>query len=83
MALTLAFRAALPIEDWNAQLSRATGMAGAFTATADDLSTMYYNPAGLGFQAEKGKLKLLDGIPPDAGGPEAATTPAETPPGEK
>ncbi len=33
--------------------------------------------------AEKGKLKLLDGIPPDAGGPEAATTPAETPPGEK
>lgn len=31
--------------------------------------------------AEKGKLKLLDGIPADAGGPGAATTPDETPAG--
>ena len=31
--------------------------------------------------AEKGKLKLLDGLPPDAGGPDAATTPSDTTPG--
>jgi len=32
--------------------------------------------------AEKGKLKLLDGIPPDAGGAGGATTPDESAPGE-
>lgn len=42
--------------------SRATGQGGAFVATADDLSAMFYNPAGLGFQAEKGKLKSMVGV---------------------
>lgn len=30
--------------------AKATGMSGAFTATADDPSAMFYNPAGLAFQ---------------------------------
>ena len=28
--------------------ARATSMAGAFTAQCDDISTIFYNPAGLG-----------------------------------
>ncbi|MBI2836782.1 MAG: outer membrane protein transport protein [Acidobacteria bacterium] len=31
--------------------AKATGMSGAFTATADDPSAMFYNPAGLAFQS--------------------------------
>ena len=42
--------------------SRATGMGGAFVAVADDPSAMFYNPAGLGEQAEKGKLKVMVGV---------------------
>lgn len=42
--------------------SRATGMGGAFVAVADDQSAMFYNPAGLAEQAEKGKLKAMVGV---------------------
>ena len=42
--------------------SRATGMGGAFVGVADDQSAMFYNPAGLGEQAEKGKLKAMVGV---------------------
>lgn len=35
------------------QGSKAMGMAGAFTAQADDGSAMYHNPAGLAFQKER------------------------------
>jgi long-chain fatty acid transport protein len=35
------------------QGSKAMGMAGAFTAQADDPSAMYHNPAGLAFQKER------------------------------
>lgn len=42
--------------------SRSTAMGGAFVAQADDLSAMFYNPAGLGKQAEKGKLQAMAGV---------------------
>ena len=42
--------------------SRATAMGGAFVAQADDLSAMFYNPAGLAQMAEKGKLKTMVGV---------------------
>jgi len=42
--------------------SRATAMGGAFVADGDDLSAMFYNPAGLAEQAEKGKLKVMMGV---------------------
>lgn len=42
--------------------SRATGMGGAFVGVANDQSAMFYNPAGLGEQAEKGKLKTMAGV---------------------
>jgi long-chain fatty acid transport protein len=42
--------------------SRATGMGGAFVGVANDQSAMFYNPAGLGEQAEKGKLKAMVGV---------------------
>ncbi len=42
--------------------SRATAMGGAFVAHADDLSAMFYNPAGLGNQAKKGELKAMAGV---------------------
>lgn len=42
--------------------SRATAMGGAFVAQADDLSAMFYNPAGLAGQVEKGQLKAMAGV---------------------
>ncbi|MCL4810069.1 MAG: hypothetical protein KJ062_20105, partial [Thermoanaerobaculia bacterium] len=42
--------------------SRSTAMGGAFVAQADDLSAMFYNPAGLAKQAEKGKLQAMAGV---------------------
>ena len=42
--------------------SRSTAMGGAFVAHADDLSAMFYNPAGLAQHAEKGKLKAMVGV---------------------
>ena len=42
--------------------SRATGMGGAFVGVANDQSAMFYNPAGLGEQAEQGKLKVMVGV---------------------
>lgn len=42
--------------------SRATGMGGAFVGVANDPSAMFYNPAGLGEQAEKGRLKVMLGV---------------------
>ncbi len=40
--------------------NRAMAMGGAFTAVADDLSAMYWNPAGLAFQTDEG-LQILAG----------------------
>jgi len=40
--------------------ARSMGMAGAFTAVADDPSAMYWNPAGLAFQHDKG-MQLMVG----------------------
>lgn len=42
--------------------SRSTAMGGAFVARADDLSAMFYNPAGLAEFTEKGKLKTMVGV---------------------
>ena len=42
--------------------SRATAMGGAFVAQADDLSAMFYNPAGLAKYTKKGKLKAMVGV---------------------
>ncbi|MBK6405726.1 MAG: outer membrane protein transport protein [Holophagales bacterium] len=42
--------------------SRSTAMGGAFVAQADDLSAMFYNPAGLAEFTEKGKLKTMAGV---------------------
>ena len=42
--------------------SRSTAMGGAFVAQADDLSAMFYNPAGLAEFTEKGKLKTMMGV---------------------
>lgn len=42
--------------------SRSTAMGGAFVAQADDLSAMFYNPAGLAEFTEKGKLKTMVGV---------------------
>ena len=42
--------------------SRATAMGGAFVAQADDLSAMFYNPAGLAKYTEKGELKVMAGV---------------------
>ncbi len=39
--------------------AKAVGMSGAFTATADDPSAIYYNPAGLAFQ--KGTMIMAGG----------------------
>ena len=41
--------------------SRAMAMGGAFTAVADDLSALYWNPAGLAFQTDEG-VKTLAGV---------------------
>ncbi|HKI84962.1 MAG TPA: outer membrane protein transport protein [Candidatus Krumholzibacteria bacterium] len=38
--------------------SRATALGGAFTATADDPSAIFFNPAGLSFQPEGWQLSL-------------------------
>ncbi len=40
--------------------ARSMGMAGAMTAVADDPSAMYWNPAGLAFQQDKG-MQLMVG----------------------
>jgi long-chain fatty acid transport protein len=42
--------------------SRSTAMGGAFVARADDLSAMFYNPAGPAKYVEKGKLKTMVGV---------------------
>lgn len=42
--------------------SRATAMGGAFVAQADDLSAMFYNPAGVAGQVKKGELKAMAGV---------------------
>lgn len=38
--------------------SRATALGGAFTATADDASAVFYNPAGMSFQPDGWQLSL-------------------------
>ena len=42
--------------------SRATAMGGAFVAQSDDLSGMFYNPAGLAKYVKKGELKVMGGV---------------------
>ncbi len=42
--------------------SRSTAMGGAFVAQADDLSAMFYNPAGLAKYTKKGELKVMAGV---------------------
>lgn len=42
--------------------SRSTAMGGAFVAQADDLSAMFYNPAGLAKFVTKGELKVMAGV---------------------
>jgi long-chain fatty acid transport protein len=41
--------------------NRAMGMGGAFTAVADDPSAIFWNPAGLAFQADKG-TQIMGGV---------------------
>ncbi len=58
---------ALPSLAWGAGFAlfehgnRAMAMGGAFTAVADDLSAMYWNPAGMAFQERDG-LETLAGV---------------------
>ena len=42
--------------------SRATAMGGAFVAQSDDLSAMFYNPAGLAKYTKKGELQVMGGV---------------------
>lgn len=42
--------------------SRSTAMGGAFVAHADDLSAMFYNPAGLAQGVKKGELRAMVGV---------------------
>lgn len=42
--------------------SRATAMGGAFVAQADDVSAMFYNPAGLAKYTKKGEFKAMVGV---------------------
>lgn len=57
--LAAALALSLPASGWGAGFAifemgtKATGLGGAFTATADDPSAMFYNPAGLGFQTDR------------------------------
>jgi len=41
--------------------ARSAAMGGAFTAVADDPSAMYWNPAGMAFQSDKG-MQLMVGV---------------------
>ncbi len=41
--------------------NRAMGMAGAFTAVADDQTALFWNPAGMAFQTDQG-MKLMVGV---------------------
>ena len=74
--------------------ARATALGGAFTATADDGSAMFYNPAGLAWLDEgwhvsgnlslimpKSKFVLADGLTRFTGNTEAETKDAVFPPG--
>jgi long-chain fatty acid transport protein len=51
----------------------ATGMVGAFTAKADDVSALFYNPAGL---ADQRGLRVAAGTVLVTGGPSASSTTA-------
>lgn len=63
--------------------ARATALGGAFTATADDASALFYNPAGLAWQPEGWQLSLnVSPISPSnayaiATGPTAVAYPGE------